>query len=66
MSAHGTTIEVDFETKRQLCACAQYLGLRSCDELAQIALHAFMEMYEADKGYIVFPLMLQQVNLHAD
>jgi hypothetical protein len=57
---HGASIEVDMQTKRQLAAEAQALGLRSADELAQIVFHAFIDMCEEDNG-ITIPLMLQQV-----
>jgi hypothetical protein len=56
----GAEVTADLETKRQLAAAAQSLGLHSADELAQIVLHAFLEMYEED-GWITFPLAIQQV-----
>ena len=56
----GAALEVDTETKRQMAAQAQFLNLRGPDELAQIVLHAFLEMCEED-NWITFPLMLQQV-----
>jgi hypothetical protein len=58
--ARGTAVEVDLETKRQMAVAAQCLGLRGADELAQIVLHAFIEMYEEDQT-IEFPLVIQQV-----
>ena len=57
---HGAALEVDSETKRHLEAQAQFLKLHSADELAQIVLHAFIEMCD-DEPWIKFPLMLQQV-----
>lgn len=59
---NGDTIQVDTATRRELAAIAQALGLRDANELAQIVLHAFFDMYENDSGQtITFPLMLQQV-----
>jgi hypothetical protein len=57
---HGTSLEVDLETKRQMAIEAQNLGLRSADELTQIVLHAFIELCK-EENFITFPLMLQQV-----
>lgn len=58
---HGASIEVDLETGRQMNITAQALGLRSGEELSQIVLHAFLDMYEEDECSITFPLTLQQV-----
>ena len=58
--ANGATLEVDFQTRRQMSAEAQSLGLRSADELTQIVLHAFLEMVKDDPT-VHFPLMLEQV-----
>jgi len=57
---HGATLEVDHQTKRQMAAEAQALGLRSADELAQIVCRAFVDLCEQE-NCITFPLMLQQV-----
>jgi hypothetical protein len=57
---HGAILEVDLQTKRQMAAEAQALGLRSADELAQIVCRAFVDLCEED-SCITFPLMLQQV-----
>jgi len=58
---HTTCILVGNDTASRLAAAAQFLGIHDRDELAQIALHAFLEMYD-DDHWITFPLMLQQVD----
>lgn len=57
----GATIEVDLQTRRKLGADAQFLNLRSADELAQIVLHAYLQMREEESPAIEFPLCLTTV-----
>jgi hypothetical protein len=56
----GQVLEISNELKRKLGIKAQFLGLKGADELAQLALMAFLDMAE-EEGWITFPLMLQQV-----
>ncbi len=58
---HAASIRIGNDTSSRLAAAAQFLGLHSRDELAQIVLLAFLEMYD-DDHWITFPLMLQQVD----
>ena len=58
--AHGVSVEIDMETRRQMAAAAQCLGLRTPDELTQMVLHAFLDLYREDH-WLTFPLMFQQV-----
>ena len=55
------TLELDRDTSRRLAIQAQFMGMKNKEELALIALRAFLEMAEEGGEIISFPLMLQQV-----